>query len=85
MDAAAPVVEINTVSPSVSGSLYDSSLNTYVNGQITIAGNVVETNLYNLSYTVFLDDVAVDGLTGISLPTNTTSLTLKSSVICLPI
>ncbi len=73
VDAAAPVVEINTVSPSVSGSLYDDSENTFVNGQITIAGNVVETNLYNLSYTVFLDDVAVDGLTGISLPTNTTS------------
>ena len=73
VDAAAPVVEINTVSPSVSGSLYDKSENTYVNGQITIAGNVVETNLYSLSYTVYQNDEPVDGLTGISLPTNTTS------------
>ncbi|HAC32420.1 MAG TPA: hypothetical protein DCF70_07330, partial [Treponema sp.] len=73
VDAAAPVVEINTVSPSVSGSLYDKSENTYVNGQITIAGNVVETNLYNLSYTVYQNGEPVDGLTGISLPTNTTS------------
>ena len=73
VDAAAPVVEINTVSPSVSGSLYDKSENTYVNGQITIAGNVVETNLYSLSYTVYQNGEPVDGLTGISLPTNTTS------------
>lgn len=45
VDSTAPVVEISSITPTVSGSEYDDSSNTYVNGTITVKGTVEETNL----------------------------------------
>lgn len=45
VDSTAPVVEITSITPTVSGSEYDDSSNTYVNGTITVKGTVEETNL----------------------------------------
>lgn len=45
VDSTAPVVEITSITPTVSGSEYDDSSNTYVNGTITVRGTVEETNL----------------------------------------
>ncbi|WP_273443809.1 hypothetical protein, partial [Treponema berlinense] len=43
IDTVLPVVSISSITPTVDGSEYDSSSNTYVNGTITVKGAVEET------------------------------------------
>ena len=54
IDTVAPVVTMTSITPSVSGSEYfgNGDTNTYLNGNITIKGNVEEQNLKNVSYDI---------------------------------
>ena len=55
IDTVAPVVTMTSITPSVSGSEYfgNDDTNTYLNGNITIKGNVEEQNLKNVSYDIW--------------------------------
>ena len=55
IDTVAPVVTMTSITPSVSGSEYfgNGDTNTYLNGNITIKGNVEEQNLKNVSYDIW--------------------------------
>ena len=55
IDAVLPKIEISSITPTVDGSEYDSSANTYVNGTITVKGTVEETNLESVSMQIFVD------------------------------
>ena len=59
IDAVLPKIEISSITPTVDGSEYDSSSNTYVNGTITVKGNVDDTNLESVSMQIFVDGCAV--------------------------
>lgn len=59
VDSILPVIEISSITPTVDGSEFDSSLNTYVNGTVTVKGTVEETNLESVSMQIFVDGSAV--------------------------
>ena len=59
IDTVLPVVSISSITPTVDGSEYDSSSNTYVNGTITVKGAVEETNLESVVMRIFVDGSAV--------------------------
>ena len=59
IDTVLPVVSISSITPTVDGSEYDSSSNTYVNGTVTVKGAVEETNLENVVMQIFVDGSAV--------------------------
>ena len=59
IDSVLPVVSISSITPTVDGSEYDSSSNTYVNGTVTVKGTVEETNLESVSMQIFVDGSAV--------------------------
>lgn len=54
IDSTPPVVEIASITPAVDGGEYDSSENTYVNGTVTVKGNIEETNLEKVTMQVFV-------------------------------
>lgn len=59
IDSVLPKVEITSITPTVDGSEYDNSENTYVNGTVTVKGNIEETNLENVSMQIFVDGSVV--------------------------
>lgn len=59
IDSTLPVVNLSSITPTVNGSEYNSSENTYVNGTITVKGTVEETNLSTVSMQVYVDGTAV--------------------------
>ena len=59
IDTVLPVVSISSITPTVDGSEYDSSSNTYVNGTITVKGAVEETNLESVVMQILVDGSAV--------------------------
>ena len=59
VDSILPVIEISSITPTVDGSEFDSSANTYVNGTVTVKGTVEETNLESVSMQIFVDGSAV--------------------------
>ena len=63
IDTVAPVVSISSVTPTVLGSEYfgDSDTNTYLNGKISIKGNISDTNLLETEEAVTYDVLASIG------------------------
>ncbi|MBB5227277.1 hypothetical protein [Treponema ruminis] len=63
IDTVAPVVSISSVTPTVLGSEYfgDSDTNTYLNGEISIKGNISDTNLLETEAAVTYDVLASIG------------------------
>lgn len=59
VDSILPVIEIASITPTVDGSEYNASENTYVNGTITVKGTVEETNLAGVSMQIYVDGSAV--------------------------
>ncbi len=59
VDSILPELEISSITPTVDGSEYNSSSNTYVNGTITVKGTVEETNLESVSMQIFVGGSAV--------------------------
>ena len=75
IDTVSPVVSISSITPTVDGSEYDSSSNTYVNGTITVKGAVEETNLESVVMQIFVDGSAVSYWTdNYGNPTDTLNL-----------
>ena len=75
IDSVLPVVSISSITPTVDGSEYDSSSNTYVNGTITVKGAVEETNLESVVMQIFVDGSAVSYWTdNYGNPTDTLNL-----------
>ena len=75
IDSVSPVVSISSITPTVDGSEYDSSSNTYVNGTITVKGTVEETNLESVVMQIFVDGSAVSYWTdNYGNPTDTLNL-----------
>ncbi|MDO5767782.1 MAG: Ig-like domain-containing protein, partial [Spirochaetales bacterium] len=75
IDTVLPVVSISSITPTVDGSEYDSSSNTYVNGTITVKGAVEETNLESVVMQIFVDGSAVSYWTdNYGNPTDTLNL-----------
>ncbi|WP_273066346.1 Ig-like domain-containing protein, partial [Treponema berlinense] len=75
IDTVLPVVSISSITPTVDGSEYDSSSNTYVNGTVTVKGAVEETNLESVVMQIFVDGSAVSYWTdNYGNPTDTLNL-----------
>ena len=60
VDATKPVVTITAVNPYADGADYTSisgvvENSTYLNGTIKVQGNIIETNLKNVSYEIYVD------------------------------
>lgn len=70
IDSKKPVISFSSISPIVSGSVFDSSPNAYVNGKLTFKVNIDETNLSTdedaVSFYVFTYDAE-------GIPVNVTS------------
>lgn len=66
IDSTPPVVEIASITPTVDGGEYDSSENTYVNGTITVKGNIEETNLEKVTMQVFVGGEAASCFTDLN-------------------
>ncbi|MBQ0051708.1 MAG: hypothetical protein KBT11_06525, partial [Treponema sp.] len=60
VDSVLPVVSINSITPTVSGADFNSPENTYVNGTITVKGNVEETNLKEVLLDVYVDGKLIE-------------------------
>ena len=75
IDSVLPVVSISSITPTVDGSEYDSSSNTYINGTVTVKGAVEETNLESVVMQIFVDGSAVSYWTdNYGNPTDTLNL-----------